>query len=133
MGRPLGLHRGPYGDVHRTSFGDVLRKSLGRNFAEWGHREWAQVYFLAQLSLSFHQLAHQLLEKLVPLLVIHLLQHYHDYFQHELLKMSISIWSFMKFPFFLFKFYYQLLFFNSCWQSSIVLNVLQCYICILLS
>ena len=26
-GRPLALHRGPYGDVHRTS--------LGRNFAEW--------------------------------------------------------------------------------------------------
>ena len=34
-GRPLALHRGPYGDVHGSSFADVLRMSSGRNFAMW--------------------------------------------------------------------------------------------------
>ena len=34
-GRPLALHRGPYGDVHRTSFGDVVKTSSGRDFARW--------------------------------------------------------------------------------------------------
>ena len=34
-GRPLALHRGPYGDAHSTSFIDVFRTSWRRYFAEW--------------------------------------------------------------------------------------------------
>ena len=34
-GRPLALHRGPYGDAHSTYFIDVFRTSWRRYFAEW--------------------------------------------------------------------------------------------------
>ena len=45
-----------------------------------------------QLLLVLHQFAYQQLEKLVPLLVNHFLEHYHDYFQHEILALSAYVY-----------------------------------------